>query len=202
MKKFFLATALILAGITFASAQTTIWKADKTHSNVYFTVTHLMISEVTGSFKDFEITVTSTGDDFLSASIEAVIKTASVSTDNLNRDKHLRSNDFFNSDSFPNMTFKSTKIEKTGEGIYQIYGDLTIRDVAKPVVLDAIYKGSVEAWGTTFQGFKATATVNRFDYGVKWDKKMDAGGFIVANKVDVTLQMELAKQGKPEETKK
>jgi len=202
MKAFVLATLLTLAGITIADAQTTIWKADKTHSNVNFTVTHLMISEVTGSFKDYDVTVTSNGDDFTSSTVEAVIKTASVNTDNANRDKHIRSNDFFNADSFPNMTFKSTKIEKTGEETYKIYGDLTIRDVAKPVILDATYKGKAEAWGTTFVGFKATTTINRFDYGVKWDKQMDAGGFIVANKVDVTLQMELSKQTKPEESKK
>jgi polyisoprenoid-binding protein YceI len=202
MKSFFLATALLLATITIADAQTAVWKADKTHSNVNFTVTHLMISEVTGSFKDYDVTVRSKGDDFTTASIEAVIKTASVSTDNADRDKHLRSDDFFNSDSFPNMTFKSSRIEKTGSETYKIYGDLTIRDVAKPVVLDASYKGTTEAWGTAKQGFKATTTINRFDYGVKWDKKMDAGGFIVANKVDVTLQMELTKQAKPEESKK
>ena len=202
MKAFFLATILTVASVAIAGAQTTTWKADKTHSNVNFTVTHLMVSEVTGSFKDYDVTVTSNGDDFLSATVEAVIKTASVNTDNENRDKHLRSDDFFNSDSFPNMTFKSTKIEKAGENAYKIYGDLTIRGVAKPVILDATYKGKIDAWGTTKEGFKATTTVNRFDYGVKWDKKMDAGGFIVANKVDVTLQMELTKQAKPEEAKK
>jgi polyisoprenoid-binding protein YceI len=202
MKALFFAIVLMLAAITITNAQTAVWKADKTHSNVNFTVTHLMISEVTGSFKDYDVTVTSNGDDFASASIEAVIKTASVNTDNADRDKHLRSNDFFNADSFPNMTFKSSKIEKTGTDTYKIYGELTIRDVAKPVVLDASYKGKTEAWGTTKEGFKATTTINRFDYGVKWDKKMDAGGFIVANKVDVTLQMELTKQPKPEESKK
>jgi polyisoprenoid-binding protein YceI len=201
MKALFLATAFLLATITLADAQATIWKADKTHSNVTFTVTHLMISEVTGSFKDYEVTVTSNGDDFVTASVEAVIKTASVNTDNESRDKHLRSNDFFNADSFPNMTFKSSKIEKSGDATYKIYGDLTIRDASKPVVLDAKYIGKQEAWGTTKMGFKATTTINRFDYGVKWDKKMDAGGFIVSNKVDVTLQMELTKQ-QPAESKK
>lgn len=200
MKKTLFVTMASLLLSLAAIAQTTVWKADKTHSNVNFTVTHLMISEVTGSFKDYDVTLTTNGDDFTTSSVEAVIKTASVNTDNESRDKHLRSGDFFLADSFPNMTFTSTKVERKGNDTYNIYGNLTIRNISKPVVLEAKYKGMQTAFGMTKAGFKATTTINRFDYDVKWDKKLDAGGFIVASNVDITLQMELNKQ--VNETKK
>jgi polyisoprenoid-binding protein YceI len=199
--KSFIATLLVLASVMTLNAQT-MWKADKAHSNVNFTVTHLMISEVSGNFKEYDVTVTTNGEDFKNAVVEAAIKTASVNTENENRDKHLRSDDFFNSDSFPMMTFKSNKIEQTGTDTYKIYGTLTIRDVSKPVVLDAKYMGKQEAWGTTKIGFKATTSINRFDYSVKWDKQMDAGGFIVANSVNIVLLMELNQQKKDDGTKK
>lgn len=202
MKRLLAIALSLVIGSMFAGAQSTVWKADKSHSNVNFTVTHLMISEITGGFKDYDVNVSMNGQDFKTAKVEAVIKTASVNTDNENRDKHLRSDDFFNADSFPNMMFKSESIEQTGADTYKIHGNLTIRDITKPVVLEAKYKGKQEAWGSTMIGFKATTTVNRFDYAVKWDKQMDAGGFIVANTVDITLQMELKKQNKEAEKKK
>ncbi len=202
MKSLIAAILFSMVGAFAANAQTTVWKADKVHSNVNFTVTHLMISEISGNFKDFDVTVSMNGEDFKTADIQAVIKTTTVNTENEGRDKHIRSDDFFNADSFPNMTFKSEKIEQTGTDTYKIYGSLTIRNVTKPVVLDAKYKGKQEAWGITKLGFKATTTINRFDYDVKWDKKMDAGGFIVANNVDITLQMELNKQTKDDAKKK
>ena len=202
MKSLIAAILFSMVSAIATNAQTTVWKADKAHSNVNFTVTHLMISEISGNFKEYDVNVSMNGEDFKTADIQAVIKTASVNTENEGRDKHIRSDDFFNADSFPNMTFKSEKIEQMGTDTYKIYGSLTIRNATKPVVLDAKYKGKQDAWGTTKLGFKATTTINRFDYDVKWDKKMDAGGFIVANNVDITLQMELNKQTKDDAKKK
>ena len=135
-------------------------------------------------------------EDFSDARVEAVIKTASVTTDNDKRDNHLRSDEFFNAEKYPEMVFKSTSMEKTGKDTYKISGLLTIRDSTKPVVLDAKLKGRVEAWGTSTVGFKATTTINRFDFGVRWDEKMDTGDLIVGRGVEVTLLMEMSKQKK------
>lgn len=173
---------------------------DKTHSNVDFTVTHLVVSEVRGNFKEFDATLTSDKPDFSDMKLNATIKTASVFTDNERRDNHLRSNDFFNADSFPNITFKSTSVKKTGNDTYQIRGDLTIRDITKPVVLETRYRGSVEAFGGTRAAFKATTTVDRFEFGTTWDKKIETGGLVAGKDVEITLRMEFAKQ-KPEEKK-
>ena len=109
MKSLIAAILFSMVSAIATNAQTTVWKADKAHSNVNFTVTHLMISEISGNFKEYDVNVSMNGEDFKTADIQAVIKTASVNTENEGRDKHIRSDDFFNADSFPNMTFKSEK---------------------------------------------------------------------------------------------
>ncbi|HUN67092.1 MAG TPA: YceI family protein [Bacteroidota bacterium] len=183
--------ALSLAG---ASAQTT-WKGDKAHSTVRFSVTHMLINEVSGRFTDFDVTLTQGKDDFSGSTVEAVIKTASVTTDNEMRDNHLKTDDFFNVEKYPTISFKSTSFEKTGENTYKIAGNLTIRDVTKPVVLDAKYTGSLtDQRGNTKAGFRATTTVNRFDYGVKWNRTLDQGGLIVSKEVEITLLFEMNKK--------
>jgi len=195
MKTLVAAAFAVLIGLSTASAQR-VWKADLAHSQVKCSVTHLVIAEVTGKFNDFEVTLTQPGnDDFAGGTIEATIKMASINTDNEGRDRHLRSDDFFNAEKFPFMTFKSTKIEKTSAKKYTISGNLTIRDVTKPVVLDATYMGEVkDPRGNIKSGFKATTSINRFDYGVKWDKKIESGGLVVGETVDITLLMEFALQ--------
>jgi polyisoprenoid-binding protein YceI len=156
---------------------------------------------VRGSFKDFDVTVTQPGDDFTKASIEATIKTASVFTDNERRDNHLRSDDFFNAEKFPEMSFKSKSIKKTGKDKYAITGDLTIRDITKSVVLDTKYMGQVDdPWGNTKAGFKATTKIDRFEFGTKWNKAIEAGGLVAGKEVTITLNVELTKQ-KSEEKK-
>ncbi len=195
MRQILAAVFALLFTLSPAHAQR-VWKTDLSHSQVKFSVTHLVIAEVTGKFNDFEVTLTQTGkDDFAGSSLEATITMASIDTDNETRDKHLRSDDFFNAETYPVMTFKSAKIEKTGEKTYKITGDLTIRDVTRTVVLDTRYMGEVkDPRGTMKSGFKATTSINRFDYGVKWDKKIEAGGLVVGETVDITLLMELALQ--------
>ncbi|HLX12694.1 MAG TPA: YceI family protein [Bacteroidota bacterium] len=192
-----LATATLAVGLGMAApvmAQTT-WTADKAHSSVNFTVTHMVISEVNGLFKDFDATLTATKPDFSDAVITASIKTASINTDNDQRDTHLRSDDFLNAEKYPAMTFKSTKIEKTGDGTYAITGNLTIRDVTKPVVLDTKFTGQVVTpWGVTAAGFKATTTIDRTDFGAKWNKALEAGGLMVSKDVRITLLFEFDQQ--------
>jgi polyisoprenoid-binding protein YceI len=168
---------------------------------VDFTVAHLVIAEVRGSFRDFEATLVSDKPDLSDMKLEATIKTASVFTDNEARDKHLRSNDFFNADSFPNIIFKSTSVKKRGKDSYAITGNLTIRDVTKPVVLETIYRGSVvDPWGNTKAGFTAMTTIDRFVFGTTWNKTIETGGLVVGKDVNIRLAMQFVKQ-KPEEKK-
>ena len=194
MKRIFTMILPILLLTSALSAQT-VWKADRSHSSVTFSVTHLVISEVTGRFTDFDVTLTQGKDDFSGSTVEASIKTASINTDNEFRDKDLRSGNFFTADSFPTITFKTSSFEKTGEGSYKITGMLTIRDVSKEVTLDGKLLGTMtDPRGNTKMGFKATTSIDRFDYGVKWDRKLDSGGLVVSKNVDITLLMALAKQ--------
>ncbi len=183
----------VLVTVVSLNAQTT-WKADKAHSNVSFSVSHMVISEVTGMFRDFDVTVVASKDDFSDAQIEATIKTAGIFTDNDYRDKHLRSDDFFNAEKYPDIKFKSTKIEKTANGIYNITGDLTIRDVTKPVVLETKYNGQMKLGENTKAGFKATTTIDRFVFGTKWNKALETGGLVAGKDVGITLLMELNKE--------
>ena len=190
-------TTLLFAVLVAAGSLTaqTMWKGDKSHSRVEFTVTHMLVSEVTGRFTDFDVMLEQGADDFSGSKIQATIKVASVSTDNEYRDKHLRSDDFFNADSFPTMTFKSTKFEKTGKDSYLITGDLTIRNVTKSVVLVTVLKGRYsDSKGNAKVGFKATTTIDRFEFGTKWDKTIEAGGLVVSKEVDIKLLFEFNKQ--------
>ena len=200
MKTFLSTLVALFIGTTMLSAQT-IWKADKAHSSVNFSVTHLVISEVNGKFKDFDVTVTQPSDDFASSTVEATIQTASISTDNDGRDKHLKSDDFFNAEQFPAITFKSTKITKTTDSTYNIEGNLTMRDSTKPVVLDAKVTGPINAFGGKRMGIKATTIIDRFNYGVKWNKTLDTGGLVAGKDIKVTLFLELGEK-KPEANKK
>jgi len=186
----------MLFAITFpATGNAAGWTLDKVHSQVNFSVTHLVVAEVTGGFKDFDVTFESMKEDFSDATIGATIRTSSIDTDNQKRDGHLKSDDFLNAETFPDIAFKSVSIEKTGEGRYKITGDLTIRDVTKSVVLDTWFRGTVkDPWGGTRAGFKATTVINRFDYGVRWDAAIEAGGLVAGEEVEITLLLEFIKQ--------
>ncbi|RCK72613.1 MAG: Protein yceI precursor [Ignavibacteriae bacterium] len=180
--------------INILSAQT-VWKIDPVHSNVEFTVSHLVISDVTGRFKEFEGTLTHTKPDFTDAKIEAVINVKSVDTDNEKRDQHLLTPDFFNVEKFPTIKFSSKSVSKTGENAYKIMGDLTINGVTKPVTLEAKYRGqTTDPWGNVKSAFKATTSIDRFDYDVKWNAPLGSGGLVVGKTVDITLNIQLIKQ--------
>jgi polyisoprenoid-binding protein YceI len=193
MKKIIAVCFALLSVAAVATAQSD-WKLDKAHSNISFSIKHMVISTVTGVFKDFDIVFKSAKEDFSDASVEAVIKVASISTDNDRRDTHLKSDDFFNAEKYPEIKFKSTAFEKTGDGKYKITGDLTIRDVTKRVVFDAVYNGSAKTpWGTNMYSWTATLNINRFDYNLKWSQTIETGGLIVGKDVAVTLNLELNK---------
>lgn len=187
---------LTLVVVSFTgSAQPTAWKSDKAHSRVDFSVSHMVIAEVTGRFKDFEVKLQQPREDLTDAVIEATIKTNSIDTDNEFRDKHLRSDDFLNAEKYPELKFKSTSIEKTGKDTYTIHGDLTIRDSTKNVALETKYKGEItDDRGTVKRAFKATTTIDRFEFGTKWNKVIEAGGLVAGREVSITLLMEFNKE--------
>jgi polyisoprenoid-binding protein YceI len=188
---FFTALALTITGL--ASAQTK-WAADKTHSSVAFSAVHMLISETEGEFKDFDVTVSSPADDFNGAEVNFTAKVASISTDNERRDNHLKSDDFFNAEMFPNLTFKG-RLTKSGDK-YTLTGDLTIRDVTKPVSFDVTYLGTVasEKFKFTKAGFKLRGSINRYDYGLKYNAALETGGLVVGEIVEFTCKVELNKQ--------
>lgn len=176
-----------------ALAQTK-WAFDKVHSKVEFAVSHLVISEVSGFFKSFDGTVEATKDDFSDAKIDFSVDINSIDTDNQNRDGHLKSDDFFNAEKFPKMIFKGKSLKKVGKNKYKLSGDLTIRDITKSITLDVVYNGTVkDPWGNTKAGFKVKGTVNRFDYGLKWNTLMETGGAVVGKDVEIKVDLELQK---------
>jgi len=187
--------AAVAVFVSVGSAQTSSWKLDKAHSQVKFTVAHLVISEVTGFFRDFDVTMVADRDDFTDARIETIVKASSIETGNERRDNHLRGDDFFNAEKFPEIKFKGTKIEKTGEDAYKIIGDLTIREVTKSVTLDTKHKGIItDSRGGFRSVFKAITTIDRFDFGVKWDRLIEGGGLVAGKDVDITLSMEFTNE--------
>jgi polyisoprenoid-binding protein YceI len=188
MKTILVIAALAIAGSV--SAQTK-WKLDKSHSNVRFTVTHMTVSEVEGTFKIWDGTVENTKPDFSDAKISFTIDVNSINTENENRDKHLKSDDFFNAEKFPAIKFESTSMQPLGNNKYKLNGNLTMRDITKPVTFDVTYGGSITGQRGTKAGFKAVATVDRLAYGLKWDRATEAGGLVVGKDVELSIKVEM-----------
>lgn len=177
-----------------ASAQTT-WLVDDVHSNVRFSVSHLIISEVEGSFRVYSGALTFESPELTNAKVDFAVDVASINTENVMRDGHLKSDDFFNAEQFPNMTFKSATWKKLDDKRYELEGDLTIRDVTKRVTFAVVFGGTVkDPWGNVKAGFKATTTINRFEYGLKWNALTEAGGATVGKDVNITLNLEFAQK--------
>ncbi|MCX7937401.1 MAG: YceI family protein [Chlorobi bacterium] len=190
--------ALLLAAVLPLFAQQSSWKVDQSHSNVLFTVDHLVISEVTGYFKVFDGTVTVSKPDWSDAKIEFTVDVNSINTDNEKRDSHLRSEDFFDAPRYPKATFTATGMKKVGTNKYKLTGDLTIRGVTKKVTWDVTFKGQTkDPWGNTRAGFVAETTINRFDYGLKWNNLTETGGLVVGKDVRVRVNIELIKSSSP-----
>ena len=151
----------------------------------------MMISEVAGSFKQVSGTITQVNGDFTGSSVDVDIKTASITTDNDARDNHLRSGDFFDAANNPDIIFKSTSFEKTGDNSYIVKGNLTMHGITKSVELQTTYNGSItDGQGKKHAGFTATGSVNRTDFGLTWNKTLEAGGVLVSELVKLTLNIE------------
>jgi len=186
---------LLIAGtllaITTVTASADTYTIDRSHSSVGFAVTHLGLGKVKGEFRDFAGTIDYVPGDISKSRVEATIMVPSIDTRDSARDVHLRSGDFFAADSFPTMTFKSTKVTEKSKGKLEIVGDLTLRGVTRPVTLDAELVGAMnDPWGNKRVSFSARTKIDRMDYGVKWNKLLDAGGFVVGHDVDIQIEVE------------
>lgn len=181
---------LFLLAAGAVSAQTK-WNIDKGHTNIQFNVSHMVVSEVNGSFKDFDAAITSKADDFNGTDIEFTAKVASINTGIENRDNHLKSDDFFNAEKYPDLKFKGTLVKENGK--YVLKGDLTIRDVTKPVAFDVTYGGTIDTGRGVKAGFKVSGKINRLEYGLKWANKLASGELVVGDVVEIVGKLELNK---------
>jgi len=176
-------------------ATTTKWSIDPMHSEVQFKVKHLVISTVSGFFKSFEGTVEAENDDFSDAKISFSLDIDSIDTTQTQRDEHLKSPEFFDAAKYPHIKFKSTSFTKEGDDEYTLKGDLTIKDVTKPVTLSVEYGGSTaDFYGNTKAGFEITGKINRKEFGLTWDGVTEAGSIVVGEDIKLTINAQLTKQ--------
>jgi polyisoprenoid-binding protein YceI len=179
---------------TVATAVGSAWRVDPTHSHVEFAVRHLMISTVKGRFGDISGTLTGDETDPEHASIELTIPAAGIDTREGQRDAHLRSADFFDSEHHPAITFRSTKIVRAGSDSFTVTGDLTIRGVSKPITFTVHTGGRVrDPWGGERVGYSATTRINRKDFGLNWNQALETGGVLVGDQVTISVELELVR---------
>jgi len=191
MKRLLAALPLLVAGI--AHADSVEWKLDTSHTKIGFSVSHLVVSSVEGRFKEASAKVQLDDADLSKSEVAVEINAASIDTDEAKRDEHLRGADFFDVKRFPKLTFKSTKIAKAGSG-YKLTGNLTIRDVTKPVTLDATLSAPIKTpWGNQARAAKLTGKLKRSDFGLKWNKALEAGGVVVGEEVTLNITAEVTK---------
>ncbi len=173
-------------------AQETKWVADKAHTKIKFSATHMAISDVDGMFTDYDVEVFADGEDFDGAKVNVTIDAKSIDTDNSKRDEHLRSDDFLGVTKYPKITFAGKLVKNATEGQYTLDGVLSIRDVSKTEQFHVEHKGTVEAMGAVRAGFKITGAIDRFDYNVDWNETFTSG-FVVGKKIDIVSDIELNK---------
>jgi polyisoprenoid-binding protein YceI len=191
MKRFIAALPLLVAGL--AHADGVEWKLDPSHTNIGFSVPHLVVSSVEGRFKEASSKVSLDDADLTKSEVSVEINAASIDTGDAKRDDHLKSPDFFDVKKFPKLSFKSTKIAKAGAG-YKLTGNLTIRDVTKPVTLDATLSAPVKTpWGNQARAAKLSGKIKRGEFGLKWNKALEAGGFVVGDEVTLNVSAEVTK---------
>lgn len=172
-----------------------LWTTDTSHTSINFVARHMMLAKTRGEFQNFSVDFNLDPNRPEAASVEARIQTASIFTKDEKRDAHLKSADFFNADAYPEMVFKSTQVERTGDKTAKLYGDLTIRDVTKPVVLDVTYLGmSKSPWGTTSAGFEAKTKIDREAWGLTWNVALETGGWLVGKEISIEIEAEFVQQ--------
>jgi len=172
------------------------WTLDKAHTSIGFTAKHMMITTVRGSFSNFDGTVNIDEQHPQNSSVEVTVQLDSISTNESKRDAHLRSADFFDVESNPTMTFKSTRIEETDPEHFKLHGDLTIKGVTKPIVLNVTKEGEAKSpfGGSRVFAFSAESTINRKDWGLGWNVALEAGGWLVSEQIKIVVEAEVVEQ--------
>ena len=185
---------VLILGMTGAASAATTYTIDPAHSDVSFKIRHL-IATVPGRFAEFDGTIIADWQKLNASSVSFVIKSASIDTRNEDRDKHLRSADFFDVEKFPEITFSSDRITKTGDDTYAVTGKLTMHGVTKEVTLPVKYLGEMtDPWGNVKAGFQIETTLDRTDYGIVWNKALETGGVLLGEDVEIEINLEVAKQ--------
>ena len=194
MKTLFTVLLAVLLSNSLGFAQQKTWKTDPAHSAVKFNITHMVISEVEGNFTSFTGNITTENADFTDAKIDFIVDVNSINTDNEMRDGHLKSDDFFNAEKFPKMTFKGVSMKKIKGSKYELTGDLTLRNTTKRVTFDVNHGGIIkDGYGNIKAGFKAKSSINRFDYGLKWNM-LTEGVATVSDEVEIILNLQFAQE--------
>lgn len=194
MKKTITTGLLVLAMFGVASAQNTKWNIDKSHSSINFAVDHLVISETTGKFEDYTVNAKSDRTDFTDVVFDFTAQINSVNTDDAKRDEHLKSADFFDQKNYPVITFKSKKFIKVKGNVYKVTGDLTMHGITKTVTLSAKFGGIIkDPWGGTRAGLKVFGEIDRYDFGLKYNSVLEAGGLSIGQMIRITCNIELIK---------
>ena len=171
------------------------WQLDKAHSSINFSVRHMMISTARGRFEEFEGTFEIDEANPAQSKIEVEIQAASINTKEPQRDGHLKSPDFLDVETYPTLTFKSKRVEKTDEQNVRLIGDLTIKGITQEVVLAVEYAGQAKSpWGTINAGFNAQTKINRKDWGLVWNVALETGGMLVGDEITISIELELVKQ--------
>lgn len=171
------------------------WAVDASHSSIDFSIRHMMIAKVKGTFHKFEADIDADPNDLTTADVFFRVDLSSIDTRNEDRDNHLRSADFFDVEKNPYMTFKSTSFTKTGEGEYKVTGDLSLHGVTREETFTVVFEGAgKDPWGNEKVGFSAQGTIKRSDYGLTWNAALETGGVLIGDEIKVSVEIEAAKQ--------
>lgn len=172
------------------------WGIDPVHSEIAFKVKHLMITNVKGGFKEFDASIYTTGEDFMTSEIDFWMNPASVDTGDAKRNEHLKSPDFFDVENFKQISFTGNTYEKVdNDGSYTLYGDLTIKGITKQIKLDVEFGGVIkDPWGSERAGFSINGKINRKDWGLSWNTALEAGGMLVSDDVNISCEVQLVRQ--------
>ncbi|MFO7633415.1 MAG: YceI family protein [Caldilinea sp.] len=175
------------------------FQIDNSHSEIQFSVRHMMVSKVRGAFEQWSGTIALDPAHPANTMVDITIDAGSINTKDAKRDEHLRSADFLNVDAYPTLTFKSTKVDVTGDSTAKLHGDLAIHGVSKPVILDVEYQGNAKSpWGTISYGFSASTKINREDWGLTWNAALETGGWLVGKEIQIDIELELVQVAEPE----
>lgn len=171
------------------------WVLDPAHSELQFKIKHLMISTVTGQFNQFKAEVETEGEDFATAKVHFRAEVNSISTNNEQRDAHLKNGDFFDAEKYPDILFEGERMERTGDDEYKLHGTITMRGVTKKLVLDVAFGGITnDPWGNVRTGFSVTGKINRYDYGISFGAVSETGGLLLGDEIKINANVQLVKQ--------